>query len=239
MKNRASKFFDIDRINQNYQILITDFDRINSTINAERDTFDDVVAGNLLHAYDYINRRLAWSSEKDIFSSQDMLELNMIVHLGVDPKVRGKYYTFIKYTEEKFAKYISSIMRWYYYHERREAHPYKIAAGLYVRVLARPQLFSDGNHRTGSLIANYYLLMKGKEPFILTSDNAIEFFNLASDVKFKKEDIWSKIKRTVGWRDESARMRMFLEANAQPFTTDLIQEWAPSDRDAEYLTPRR
>jgi hypothetical protein len=56
----------------------------------------------------------------------------------------------------------------------------------------------------------------------------VEFLNLASDVKFKSNDIRSKFKRAIGWHDELARMRAFLKESAQPFTTDLLPEWAPA-----------
>jgi len=221
MKNGARKYFDIEKIHQNYKLVIADFDRINGLIDCKRDTFDSVIAANMLHAYDHINHHLS-SPENALLSWQDMLELNIIVHFGIRPESRGKYDGFIKHTEKRFAALFPSLMEWYERHEHREDNPYKIAAGLYVRVLAHPQLFVEGNHRTGSLIISYYLLIKGRDPFVLTPDNAVEFFNLASDVKFKKEDIGSKFKRAIGWHDELARMRAFLEANVQPFTTDVM-----------------
>ncbi len=231
MENIVTAYFDLKKIDKSYQLVIADFDLINKTISCQRDKFDNVIAGNMLHAYNHINKRLALAPEKAILSSQEMLELNVIVHLGVDPEAREEYCGFIRHTEEKFVERIPFLMKWYDRHAQREDDPYKIAAGLYVRVLAEPQLFFDGNHRTGSLIANFYLLMKEKDPFVLTRDNAVEFFNLASDVKFKKEDIRSKFKRAIGWHDELARMRAFLEANAQPFTTDVMPEWTPQLQD--------
>ena len=227
MKRGGRKFFDIEEINQNFKLVIADFDRINEIIDCKRDKFDSVIAGNMLHAYNHINNHLASMPDKAILSWKDMLELNIIVHLGVHPDARNEYYGFIRHTEERFSAQFPSLMKWYERHEYRETDPYKIAAGLYVRVLAQPQLFVEGNHRTGSLITDYYLMIKGKDPFVLTPRNAVEYFNLASDVKFKKGDIGSRFKRAIGWHDELARMRTFLEANAQPFTTDVMPHWTP------------
>ena len=224
MQTRAKTVFDVDKIHQNYKLVIADFGRINATIDSQRDSFDETLAGKLLQAYDWLNKHLASASPLALLAPQDMLELNMIVHMGTDPAARGDYQGFISYTEEKFARYSPALIEWFNRQEGRGANPYTIAAGLYVRVLARPQLFSDGNHRTGSLIANYYLLTKDQAPFILTCDNAVNFLNLASDVKFKRDDIWSNFKRAVGWRDESARMRRFLQAHVQPFTRGAIVE---------------
>jgi len=50
-------------------------------------------------------------------------------------------------------------------------------------------------------------------------------------VKLKNEYIRSKFKRAIGWHDELARMRAFLEANAQPFTTDVMPEWTSQLQD--------
>ena len=227
MKHGVRRFFDIEKINQNFKLVIADFDQINRIIDCKRDKFDSLIAGNMLHAYNHINNRLASTSDKALLSWKDMLELNIIVHLGIRPEARNEYYSFIRHTEERFAAQLPSLMKWYERHEYHEADPYKIAAGLYVRVLAQPQLFVEGNHRTGSLIADYYLLIKGKDPFVLTPHNAVEFFNLASEVKFKKNDIGSRFKRAIGWHDELARMRTFLEASAQPFTTDVMPQWTP------------
>ncbi len=173
----------------------------------------------MLHAYNHLNNLLAAVPEKEILSSYDMLELNIIVHLGIRSELRQEYYDFVRLTEQTFVEHLPLLMEWFERHEYHEDDPYKIAAGLYVRVLSAPQLFAEGNHRTGSLIANYYLLKKGKDPFVLTPQNAVEFFDLASDVKFQKQDIGSKFKRAIGWRDELTRMRAFLEANVRPFTT--------------------
>jgi prophage maintenance system killer protein len=231
MKHGPGHFFDIENISQNYELVIADFDRINKIIRCKRDKFDRAIAGNMLHAYNHINNLLAAAPEKAILSWQDMLELNIVVHLGIQPETREEYYGFVRHTEEKFGKQLPPLMKWYDRHEHNEDDPYKIAAGLYVRVLSEPQLFIEGNHRTGSLIANYYLLMKGEAPFVLTPQNAVEFFDLASDVKFQKQDIGSKFKRAIGWHDELARMRAFLEANVRPFTTDAMPKWTPPPQE--------
>ncbi|QQR68776.1 MAG: hypothetical protein IPI58_08030 [Alphaproteobacteria bacterium] len=218
MGDRNNSFFDIDKIEQNYRLVMENFERINRQTNCSRDVFGEEIAGNLLCGYDWINRRLA-KNRHEFLSLDELLEINMIVHLGNAPSKRAEYGAFVNETGDKLCKYAPSLLKWYRRHEKKAEDPYKIAAGLYVRVLARPQLYLDGNHRTGSLIANCYLLMKGENPFIMTPHNAVEFLDLASDIKFKKDDIGSKFKRAVGWRDELARMRAFLKINALPYTT--------------------
>ena len=189
MKKSPALFFDVDRIYSNYQRVQSDFDRINRTISCARDGFDATVVKNLMLALNYLNDHLQSAGKERLLKPADLLELNAIVHLGLSSKVRRDYKGFLKQTEDKFYKYLPDLMTWYKRHERDNDDPYKIAAGLYVRILAAPQLFFDGNHRTGALVANYYLLTKELSPFVLTTDNAVEFFNLASDIKFKKKDL--------------------------------------------------
>jgi len=236
MDTVTRSYFDLEKINENYKLVIDDFERINTVIHCKRDIFDAAMARNLLYAYNHINNHLASNPGRAMLSWKDILELNLIVHLGTSAESRRQYYRFIKHTEERFEAGFPSLMQWYERHEHSEDDPYKIAAGLYVRILAKPQLFVEGNHRTGALVANYFLLLKSQEPFVMTPGNAVEFLNLASDVKFKSNDIRSKFKRAIGWRDELARMRAFLKESAGPFTTGVIPKWTFGDyelREAE------
>ncbi|MFY9657661.1 MAG: Fic family protein [Methylocystis sp.] len=227
MKATAQRYFDINKIRENYNLVIDEFDRINEIISCKRDKFDSFIARNMLHAYHHLNKHFAANPGGVMLSWKELLELNMLVHLGADSDRRNDYYGFVKHTEERFEERFPPVMKWFDRHEHQDEDPYKIAAGLYVRILSQPQLFIEGNHRTGSLVANYYLMLKGQNPFVMTVENAVEFLNLASDVKFTSEDIGSRFKRAIGWRDELARMRDFLSKNTQAFTTDVMPRWTP------------
>jgi hypothetical protein len=52
-----------------------------------------------------------------------------------------------------------------------------------VRILSRPQLFLEGNHRSGSLIVSYLLLRDGYPPFVLKLDNAEAYFNPSTVIR--------------------------------------------------------
>jgi prophage maintenance system killer protein len=218
MADHSHTFFDVESIRSNFLDVQCQFHAINRKIRCQRDFFGNDVIENLLSAYRYINLCLTENPRKHLIDTYALLELNAIVLIGMDQAKRAEYDVFVSATKRKFSHYIDPLMKWYLRHEHDNDDPYKIAAGLYVRILAAPQLFIEGNHRTGAMVANYYLLMAGEMPFILTVENAVEFFNLASDVKFKKTDIGSKFRRATGWHDEVARMRVFLKSNARPFT---------------------
>jgi hypothetical protein len=98
-----------------------------------------------------------------------MLTLNTIINVGIDSHRQEEFRRFIKHTKEKFdSRHGSNFLKWYERHERYGGDPYKRAAGLYVRILAAPQVFSDGNHREGALIADDYMIMRGQMPFVLS-----------------------------------------------------------------------
>jgi Fic family protein len=50
-------------------------------------------------------------------------------------------------------------------------------------VLSEPQLFIEGNHRTGALIMSWLLAREGKPPFVLSVDNAKAYFDPSSIAK--------------------------------------------------------
>ena len=124
-------------------------------------------------------------SDISLFSDlglQYMLELNHIVLCGRDSKVRLEYTPHITETRRRFYQNVQPIKRWYQKHKDESA--LKVAAEVYVGILSRPQLYIEGNHRTGSLIATYLLLTRGSPPFVLNVENAVAYFQPSSQIKF-------------------------------------------------------
>ncbi|MBL0168277.1 MAG: hypothetical protein IPP85_14580 [Propionivibrio sp.] len=147
-----------------------------------RDPFIDAVRRNMLAGYalvdDYLQRGI------DLFSLQHvdlMLEINTTVLCGTSPERRAEYADHIAATREYFFDNeengggIKDLFEWYGMHRNESA--WKRAAGVYVRILSKPQLFIEGNHRSGSLIVSYLLMREGFPPFVLTVDNAAGYFN--------------------------------------------------------------
>ena len=84
MKGAAQRYFDIAKIRDNYNQVIDEFDRINEVISCKRDKFDSYIARNMLHAYHHLNRHFAANPGGVMLSWKELLELNMLVHLGAD-----------------------------------------------------------------------------------------------------------------------------------------------------------
>jgi hypothetical protein len=61
------------------------------------------------------------------------------------------------------------------------------AAGVYIRMLSEPQLFIEGNHRTGALVMSYILARDGKPPFVLTPLHAKPFFEWSTLFSTKRK----------------------------------------------------
>lgn len=162
------------------------FSRLNDCLLEPRDPFSEEVLENVLAAYalidDYVTRGI------DLFDLQHvdlMLEINATVLCGSDPANRLEFAGHLAATEKHFFNNeeggIKDLFDWYGKH--RDESPWKRAAGVYVRILSKPQLFIEGNHRSGSVIASYLLLREGLSPFVLTVDNAEGFFNPSSVIR--------------------------------------------------------
>jgi hypothetical protein len=146
----------------------------------------DEVVERMLAGYTFVDQALA--DETDLLGPRYvacLLELNHIVLCGLAPEVRQEHYKHIIAATERFYAQegfnIDDVMRWYDKHYQES--PWKRAAGVYVRILSQPQLYIEGNHRTGALIMSYILARDGKPPFVLTVENAKAYFDPSTLVK--------------------------------------------------------
>jgi len=171
------------------------FPEINRSLFERRDALDDDVVGHMLEGYSMVDRLLA--ERVDIFAMGNLhywLELNAIVLCGTaDASACGR--PLIEATEARFYEQpdggIGDIVEWVNRNPGKSV--WRRAAGVFIRILSEPQLFIEGNHRTGALIMSYMLAREGCPPFVLTEKNARAFFDPSS--VFKKSS-----KRTVAMK---------------------------------------
>ena len=181
---------DLKAIEQSLRDVQREFPKINERLHSWRDPMTDDVLDNMLAGYTFVDQAVA--DGVDLFTLRHataFLELNHIVLCGLNEQVRQEYQTHIEATTQRFYEQeefnIDDILRWYYRHENES--PWKRAAGVYVRILSQPQLYIEGNHRTGALIMSYILVREGKAPFVLTVANAKAYFDPSTLVKATKK----------------------------------------------------
>lgn len=154
--------------------------------------FTTLIRLRMMSAFQYLDALLAqqippFSRE----SIEHMLVLNERVHYGIDQQLMAEYAKAMQATAEKFYQHIGPIQQWYEQHTKRGNHPLKLAAEIYVSILGYPQLYIEGNHRTGSLIANWITVYHGFPPFILSVENAIAYFAPSAEIKrFVNKSTW-------------------------------------------------
>lgn len=184
---------DLDAIESSLRAVQRNFSEINRVINTPRDTLDDQVITNMMAGYRYVDALVA--DGVDLFAigaSRHFLELNALVLCGTDPLERIREDAHLKATAQRFYEEdrgtISDLAAWYALH--RDETAWTRAAGVYVRLLSEPQLFIEGNHRTGALIMSCILVRDGRPPFVLSIDNAQGYFDPSTLItKTKKTPI--------------------------------------------------
>ncbi|UZE89409.1 hypothetical protein [Pseudomonas viciae] len=182
----ATRRLDLPAIERALREVQNRFAELSRHFTELRDPLTDEVLKNVLEGYalidDYVARGV------DLFDLQQlnlMLEINATVLCGRDPARRLEYAQHLAATEEHFFNNveggIKDLFNWYCAY--RSESVWKRAAGVYVRILSKPQLFIEGNNRSGSLIVSYLLMRAGLPPFVLTLENAEGYFNPSSVIR--------------------------------------------------------
>ena len=159
------------------------FGPLQATLTAHRDPLDDRVVENMLAGYAYVDELVA--GDVDVLALgnlKHLLELNTLVLCGTSEARRLAYSGHLAATERRFYEEreagVQDVVEWYERHA--ESSPWVRAVGLYIRMLSAPQLFIEGNHRTGALVMSWVLLREGQPPFVLTADNAADYFQASA-----------------------------------------------------------
>ncbi|HEX6510855.1 MAG TPA: hypothetical protein VF157_01035 [Chloroflexota bacterium] len=169
-------------VEKHWQKIDDELDRL--TIGRKDTPFNAILRERMMAAYEYLDNLIAEGVKPFARASvKQIIELNELVHYGRDEPLRREYAKAIKVNRAKVHDNIAPVEHWYREHVRRGSPPLKLAAEVYVSVLGYPQLFVEGNHRTGSLIASWIDLTNGLPPFVLSVDNAIAYFAPSAEIK--------------------------------------------------------
>jgi hypothetical protein len=131
-------------------------------------------------------------SKVDLFSFGQLhlfLELNALVLCGRDKQVRLDSVQHLAATDKYFFDNVDGgirdVVEWHALHANESA--WMRAAGAYIRILSEPELFIEGNHRTGTLVMSYILARDGHPPFVLTAGGAKDFFDWSTLFSSKRK----------------------------------------------------
>ncbi len=167
-----------------------DFPRINEHLSSHRDTLNDEMVENMMSGYAFVDAAIA--NRTNLFAmgySAYLLELNNIVLYGPKGEQRKLFSKQIRASEERLYEQneggIGDMLEWYESHKNESV--WQRAAGVYIRILSQPQLYIEGNHRTGALVMSYLLTREGQPPFVLTVDNAKEYFDPSALIRRTKK----------------------------------------------------
>jgi len=177
---------NLEPIEKSLRRVQREFPRINEILHSRRDSLSDEVLENMMTGYALVDRLI--TDDVNLPTAKHapyLLELNHVVLCGLDPSIRKEHRKHIDATTQRFYKQegfnIADILRWHEDHQSESC--WKRAAGVYVRILSQPQLYIEGNHRTGALIMSYLLARDGKAPFVLTVENAKAYFDPSTLIK--------------------------------------------------------
>lgn len=183
----AAVRLDLSAVEASLRAVQRDFGRINAILDVPRDPLRDEVLENLMAGYELLDSLLAAGIDAfAIGNSRYLMELNNLVLCGTDDVVFEDCAPHLRETERRFYDDSSpggvrALMNYIADHKRDS--PWRRAAGVYMQVLSQPQLYIEGNHRTGALIMSQILLQAGKPPFVLTVENAKAYFDPSSLAK--------------------------------------------------------
>jgi len=163
-----------------------EFGSIQQALGTPRDPMSGPVIDNVVAGYALLDTLLAEGTDLLAMGNlKQLLELNTMVLCGVSAERRAAHAGHVAATEQRFYDDrdagIEDLMHWYALHADEPV--WIRAAGVYVRVLSTPQLFIEGNHRTGALMMSWVLARQGQPPFVLSVDNAVAYFKLSAAIR--------------------------------------------------------
>jgi hypothetical protein len=201
---------DLKKIAESYATVLKDWKKLDDELDLQKigrkDTpFDKTVMENMLTAWEYMDYFIR-KKDYDLLSPRggpDMLEINHRIHYGLNKILREEYQKAIDATTEKFSSQVGPIRNFYRKNKSSHTSTNKVAAEIYIAILGMPQLYFEGNHRSGSIVASWVNLVNKKPPFVLTVDNAMAFFKPAQEIKkFNKNSVWRSLTKLPKYKKD-------------------------------------
>ena len=182
----APRRLDLAAIERSLRAVKRNFQDINRQLTTPRDPLSEQVLQHMMRGYTQVDALLAEQADPfALGNSRALLELNFLVLCGEDAQLRAECAPALAATEERFYGKrnggFESLVEGLKLMDGESV--WRRASAVYIQVLSEPQLFIEGNHRTGALIMSWMLAREGKPPFVLSVDNAKAYFDPSSVVK--------------------------------------------------------
>lgn len=146
----------------------------------------------IVQAYSMIDHYLA--EDLPLFSmgqSREVLAVNHCVLFGQENTLNPDYHKALKASEKHFygvaGSGIGGLVDWY--SRNREQAVWRLAAGVYLQTVGPPQLFLEGNHRTGVILANYILARANQAPLVIDHQLAPTWFEMTEIVRSRRRSL--------------------------------------------------
>lgn len=206
---------DLAAIERSLRAVQRDFDHINARLDTPRDPFDDEVLERMLAGYRFVDQLQEWDIDLlERGSSERLLRLNCLIvcenpRLALEECTPQFRLTMQRFYDDQSRGGVRALMN--YLADHRHPTVWRRAAGVYIQMLSEPQLFFEGNHRTGALLMSHILVRGGQPPFVLSPENAKAYFDPSSLVKGYRKGTFKAMREMPRLRN---RLADLLEATA-------------------------
>jgi hypothetical protein len=213
---RRGAIFNLEAIAASLREVEAHFHLINAHLESPRELLDRHAVDHMVSAYAFVDELIA--NKIDLFSLGQLrlfLELNALVLCGRNEQTRMESARHLAETDKHFFDNVDGgirdVVEWHALHAYES--PWMRAAGVYIRILSEPELFIEGNHRTGALVMSCILARAGHPPFVLTVDNAKDYLNWSAFFTSKRKGSFA-LRCQMPWLKH--RFAAFLQAHADP-----------------------
>jgi hypothetical protein len=176
---------------------------------AAHDTMGEPVVENMLAGYARVDELVA--ARVDLLAMgqvEHLLELNRLVLCGADPERRARYAEHLAASERRFyeepAAGIGDLLE--ALKLERPDDVWERAAAAYAGMASEPQLFIEGNHRTGALLISAVLMQAGEPPFVLDASNAQAYFEASAALRGVRKHSFGAMFQLGGLRRRLAEL---------------------------------
>lgn len=182
----SARRLNLEAVESSLRAVQTQFNVINRSLSTPRDPLSDSVLERLMLGYRQVDALLAAGVDPfALGNSKQILELNVLVLCGADRALRGECTQLVEATGQRFYEKgdggIEALVHWVWSMQGESI--WRRAGSTYIHLLSQPQLFIEGNHRTGALLMSWMLARAGKPPFVLSVDNAKAYFDPSTVAK--------------------------------------------------------